>query len=284
MARMVTLILGAIFKQESHILLEWLRHYISQGVEHFILIDNGSTDGAKDILSPFIREGLCTYIYDESRHDQIGKYNSYMLPFAKEHYPEAWLAIVDLDEVMYGRKGKTLKQSIEGFDTDVGQISVPWKLYGSSGFVEQPPTVIDNFLYRQSFDPPQIANIKSIVRVDALSALRIHEHIIEDARRHVDASGRSMSDLSIRPNGKEPLIVIDESILDSAFIHLNHYAIQSWNWFKTVKTARGSANTSLHDNIRNRDYFKRYDHNVVLDRELHDINVNTLRTPTLTGD
>lgn len=271
MARMVSLILGAIFKQESHILLEWLLHYISQGVDHFILIDNGSTDGARDILSPYIDDGLCTYIHDEDRHDQIGKYNKYILPFIKQRYPDAWLVIVDLDEVMYGRKGETLKQGINCFENDVGQICVPWKLFGSSGFVEQPSTVIDNFIYRQSFNDPLIVNLKSIVRVEALTQIKIHEHVISEAYRQVDASRRSMTDPNVRPDPAEPLINLDEDVLNSALIHLNHYAIQSWDWFKNIKMTRGSANTRRHDYIRNKTYFDSYDHNDVLDTELRDI-------------
>ena len=34
----------AIFKNESHILKEWIEHYINEGVDKFYLIDNGSTD------------------------------------------------------------------------------------------------------------------------------------------------------------------------------------------------------------------------------------------------
>ena len=34
----------AIFKNESWILKEWIEHYLNQGVDHFFLIDNGSTD------------------------------------------------------------------------------------------------------------------------------------------------------------------------------------------------------------------------------------------------
>ena len=30
----------AIFKNESHILEEWIQHYIKEGVQHFYLINN----------------------------------------------------------------------------------------------------------------------------------------------------------------------------------------------------------------------------------------------------
>ena len=34
----------SMFKNESHILKEWLDHYINEGVEYFFMIDNGSND------------------------------------------------------------------------------------------------------------------------------------------------------------------------------------------------------------------------------------------------
>jgi hypothetical protein len=42
-----------MFKNESMIIEEWLMHYISEGVEHFYLIDNGSNDDYESKISYF---------------------------------------------------------------------------------------------------------------------------------------------------------------------------------------------------------------------------------------
>ena len=34
----------SMFKNESSIIKQWIEHYLEEGVEHFYLIDNGSTD------------------------------------------------------------------------------------------------------------------------------------------------------------------------------------------------------------------------------------------------
>ena len=34
----------AMFKNESYIIEQWIQHYLLEGVNHFYLIDNGSTD------------------------------------------------------------------------------------------------------------------------------------------------------------------------------------------------------------------------------------------------
>ena len=40
---------------------------------------------------------------------------------------------------------------------------------------------------------------------------------------------------------------------------LNHYAIQSKEFFKKVKMTRGAADTIKHNHVRDLNYFKRYD-------------------------
>jgi hypothetical protein len=37
------LVVLALFKEEGHIMAEWMEHYRWQGVNHFIMIDNGSS-------------------------------------------------------------------------------------------------------------------------------------------------------------------------------------------------------------------------------------------------
>ena len=44
----------AIFKNESYVLKEWLEHYLREGVDTFLLIDNDSSDNYKPILEPFL--------------------------------------------------------------------------------------------------------------------------------------------------------------------------------------------------------------------------------------
>jgi hypothetical protein len=57
-----------------------------------------------------------------------------------------------------------------------------------------------------------------------------------------------------------------EKSLDDSPIHLNHYAIQSKNWFEMVKSKRGDAINV--ENARNDNYFKMYDFNDIIDNEL----------------
>ena len=61
------LVVASMFKNENSVIKEWLDHNIAVGVEHFYLIDNGSTDGYANILHPYMHRGLVTLVADPRR-------------------------------------------------------------------------------------------------------------------------------------------------------------------------------------------------------------------------
>lgn len=61
---------------------------------------------------------------------------------------------------------------------------------------------------------------------------------------------------------------ISEDILAESNLNLNHYVIQSKNWFLKVKSSRGDCCRSDQNHIRNIDYFNAYDINEKEDLEL----------------
>ena len=46
----------AIFKNESHCIEEWVNHYLNEGVDHFYMIDNGSTDDYRDKIEKYTHD------------------------------------------------------------------------------------------------------------------------------------------------------------------------------------------------------------------------------------
>ena len=58
----------SMFKNERGIMKEWLDHHIGHGVDHFYLIDDGSTDGIMDVLDTYVKNGerdkicICNFI------------------------------------------------------------------------------------------------------------------------------------------------------------------------------------------------------------------------------
>ncbi len=86
----------AIFKNEAHILKEWLDHYLAEGVDRFWLIDNGSTDGFENILRSY--GDLVTLIKDPRSHIQVQAYNDLISTIRDQ---TEWLLVCYLDEFAY---------------------------------------------------------------------------------------------------------------------------------------------------------------------------------------
>ena len=63
---------------------------------------------------------------------------------------------------------------------------------------------------------------------------------------------------------------IDETILENSVLHLNHYAIQSREFFTKIKMTRTDAFSFSTNSVRTEEYFQRYDWNDICDKELKD--------------
>jgi hypothetical protein len=260
------LCLVAIFKNEAHILKEWLEHYLNQGVDRFFLIDNGSTDGYKKILEPYIKKRKVYLSIDKVKHKQESLYNIYYLDKSKQY---EWVIVCDLDEFIYSRKDfRTIKSYLKSIDNSCSQVFIPWKIFGSNGFdsldKRQPDNVIHSFTKRMNYNKEEgfqgiikeggekYCLTKCIVRTKYLHNFNIHSHVVSNNNFIVPCNVIS----KIHPNNK--CVEINEEILENSYLHLNHYAIQSLEWFINVKSTRGAADHITNDFCRNEEYFRRF--------------------------
>ena len=230
----------AIFKNEDVIFKEWLDHYIAEGVDHFFLIDNGSTRPYTHILEPYMNK--ITLVVDPSHGQQVALYNR-MMDYRDKQME--WLLVCDLDEFVYGTKGTLADFMRTIVDPTVGAIQIPWLMFGSSDHIEQPSSVVQSFRWRKRDRHPLF---KSIVRPKALQYFHVHQHPLREGYTSLEVDARS------------------EDAIAAAPLRLNHYAIQSLNWFREVKLARGDAMGN--DSARDETYFKNYDHKDVYDDSL----------------
>lgn len=219
----------AIFKNETLNLKIWLEHYIWQGVEKFYLIDNDSSDNPLDILQPYIDNNIVVYYYLPEKYKQLEHYRHVFDQENLINY-DGWLIICDLDEFFYGYPN-TLINTINYYDNyDV--IYSNWKMFGSDNLIEHPEDIRKSILFR---DPDNHNPLKYIFKPNKLSnSSQIHVHQILD---------------------------LNNIIIENDFIRLNHYPIQSLNYFTTVKMSNGDVNNTQVDNIRDMNYFIEYDQN-----------------------
>ncbi len=256
------LTLAGIFKNESHVIKEWVQHYLNEGVDHFVLIDNGSTDDYQSQIKEFVDKGQITIIHDDTRWAQIELYNKY---FHDLKGKSEWLLICDLDEFIYARKGY---KTIASFLKDIPKadvVRIPWKMFGSSGHAEQPKEIISSFVKRaiqnkekKPWMPDRRKTLsKIIVRPELVSRFHLHFCYLKGKCKVIGADKKRIR--YPRDNEKKHFQPVNEKILERSYLHLNHYALQSKDWFLEVKCKRGAADTEAHDQIRNISYFEEYD-------------------------
>jgi hypothetical protein len=252
-----TLVVLAMCKNEARIVIEWLQHYRREGVSHFFIIDNGSTDRTVDILRA---QRDVTLIEDHAKHAQRELYNKYFNVYIKDAFD--WVIVVDLDEFMYARNPQQTLLSILATTSDnVGSIVVPWKMFGSSGHIKHPPgRVVDNFTLRMAPKEPREVLCKCILRVKTVKEIDIHKSNLQDGYTHVNAA--------FLPYNEQGNAYINESDLLTHVLALNHYAIQSEEYFREVKMTRGAADQASSENVRDMRYFREYDHKDARDTEL----------------
>ena len=224
----VKLSLLAQMKNETMNLKIWIEHYLWQGVEKIYLIDNGSTDEPLKILQPYIDKGILYYISLPEKHKQAEHYRKVINDEDLINKTE-WLIICDLDEFFYGFPNKLIYTIDEYKTYDI--IYSNWLMFGSDGLVEHPKDIRKSIIWR---DNEFAHHKKYIFKPNKVKTDDINIHGIDNISN---------------------IITVNDKI------RLNHYPIQSLEFFTKVKMTRGSAANVKNDNIRDMEYFNAYNEN-----------------------
>jgi hypothetical protein len=255
----ISIAIISVFKNESHILEEWIEHHLKEGISHFFLVDNGSNDNYLEKIQIYIDKQIVTLIIDEKKYSQLEHLNKF-LPICKTF---DWILVIDLDEIVYSRNGyKTITDYLKSLNQNILQVSIPWKIFGSNNHKNQPSSVINSFTYRDEYPNLGLINNKCITRGNNIKYLRQHaSDIYNNNGIIIDSNGIEHNEISY-------VSKISEEILNNSCLHLNHYVCQSWEYFSNIKMTRGDVCSETLDKFRNENYFVTYDKNNILDDEL----------------
>lgn len=226
------------FKNESMVLESWLRHYISEGVEHFYIIDNGSQDDYLRILQ-HIPGDLITVVRDSSPPKMALQDHLMNKYFTSLIVADAtWVMVVDVDEYVYpSDPNSCIADVLAGLPSDVTRVWLPWKVFGSNGHIKQPQSIIQGFTKRGpvhiNLDKHALGYGKTIARVS--NRLHLLTHSSTTGNNPVHYSNGTLVNLGDHV-AKE--LITDESIRTHP-LQLNHYMFQSREYYETVKCSRG---------------------------------------------
>jgi len=260
----------SIFKNERGAMKEWLEHHIGHGVQHFYLVNDESTDNPEEILDPYIKDGMVT-MYDPTARDvpfrQAGMYKKVFSDIYSKNESH-WIAIIDLDEFLYSPREKDIKKILKQ-NEKLSVIGVNWLVFGSNGYKMQPKSIIQSFTRRAQENPNKYIKLIEHYKVlkwskrtngDWQKSIVNTRYLVEQVDVHESDVEGLIDNLSVKRYPDDPPLII------------NHYIVQSEEFYTKVKATRGDVNNWVPADGRDKEFFEMCDINDEEDTRLRDQN------------
>lgn len=213
----------AMFKNESTIIEQWIQHYLLEKVDHFYLIDNGSTDNYETIIKKYRNKiTLVKDAYRQEKNTQDVLMNKHFLELIK--LESKWAIICDIDEYIYNiNNNSTIKKFlIDNNNNNIDKYWIPWKLFAAHN---NPDIIPNNLKLELTMRKNSISNKngfgKSIIKCEKLIKLETHNSII---------------------SGVKKILTLHDNL------HCNHYKLISEKYFKNIKCIRGGGQSGFSNN------------------------------------
>ena len=175
-----TLSVCAIFRDEAPWFKEWIEYHRLVGVDHFYLYNNMSTDHFREVLAPYVEQGIVT-IVDWATSPCGGWVHFTQQPAlvdgCKRAQPDSvWVAIIDVDEFLVPVQDKSMLELLDRYKAYPG-IVLTWHVFGTSHVRKVPPnSLLIEVLHRTSlWETPEA--VKSIVQTDAFAGFTAPPHM-----------------------------------------------------------------------------------------------------------
>lgn len=205
------LTVAAIVKNEEDYIEEWLDFHLKQGVEHFYIYENESTDRTIAKLLNFT--GKVTIIPWSVSPGQFSAYNHALKYFKHD---SRWIAFIDVDEfLMPSERFLNLPKVLKDFEP-YAAVAVHWLMYGSSGHLKKPDMpVVTAYICRDVHVNPHVKCIVQPTKVKSLGK-DPHYFIVNEGQKAVDENFNVL---------KEPYSLLENGTVDK--LRINHYHVKS---------------------------------------------------------
>ena len=199
---------------------------------------------------------------------QIHVTNKYFLPIAKE---SKWIAQVDVDEFLYSPRVVDIKEVLKKYE-DYGRVITNWVWFNSNDFIDHPKGgIVNNFDKRAEYNARVWATLYSHANpngqdepewqnLDAPKCIVNTDFGIEQSAVHDALNSGATINLSYKTDEEDPELL------------LNHYQLQSREYWETVKMDRGDCNHWYTGNRRGWHAFYSLDIGDIIDDRLKEQN------------
>jgi Glycosyltransferase family 92 len=142
----------AIYRDEADYLAEWIEFHRLVGVERFFLYNNFSADHHRDVLAPYIEEGIVNVRDWHVLDGRVGQIPAYDDALRWHRYDSRWIAFIDLDEFLFSPGGEPLPEVLAEYE-EWPAVALRWAMFGTAGHrTRQPGLVIESYSRRIAFD------------------------------------------------------------------------------------------------------------------------------------
>lgn len=264
---------AAVIKNELDALQEWVAFHLAVGVEHFVIADNGSSDGSYTYLRELSRLGLVTLVHPTGGDHTVSEPFAYRSLLAACPTHLDIVAFIDADEFLLPLDEGRDSQDGDSQDTpdntlpenglrawlgkifsdpDVSALALNSACFGSSGeSFRGDGLVIERFTQRSYSKFRYNRLYKSVVRPSRVSHFENERHAVLTAGRYVNSKGAPLQLAKEQPGVSRRVCWQGARI--------NHYAVKSVEEFVLGQVLRRTDGTWTA--TQGEAYFSRFDRN-----------------------
>jgi glycosyl transferase family 92 len=157
-----------IYRDHADDLAEWIEFHLLVGVERFFLYDNGSRDHHRDVLAPYVDEGLVELEswgmpFSVANGRPLAALPAFEHCLRRHRDDTRWIAFLDIDEFLFSPTGRTVAEILPDYERHPG-VGVSRREFGPSGHRTRPAGLtIESYVQFRQEPPDARGDIKSIV-------------------------------------------------------------------------------------------------------------------------
>jgi hypothetical protein len=110
------LVMTLLVRDEEDVLAANFECHLSQGVDFFIVTDNLSIDGTRDIIEQYVRDGVAVCLEERNDDYSQARWVTKMARLAAARYEADWVINSDADEFWIGSSANGIKEDLASID------------------------------------------------------------------------------------------------------------------------------------------------------------------------
>lgn len=219
----------SIQRNRNPYIVEWIAFHLSVGFNQFYLYCHKTDDGMTETLLQLAQKYPIQVF--KMNMDDFPQISAYQHAWSNFGDSVDWMAFIDGDEFLFPSQHRIMEDALRSFESfQMAALGVYWKCYGSNGHVSDPTgLIVENYPRHSKSDFLPNRHIKSIAK----GGSAIHPN-----RSHFFESSLGTFDEQLRPITNGLMEHLEPSY---NFFRINHYAIQSREYYFTVKHHQDAA-------------------------------------------